>query len=168
MALYFGENLDNKGGLQKIRIDEEKLSENEKNQIQEMADEKVLMSTSEMLGDSKGTIPKTETVDVNDEVKTEDGKFSIDISGALSNVGSTVGAFANQVGSNFAAIAEAVPKKLTEISEDPVKKKNFMRGLEIINASSGIKRKQRKKNLEDILVQQKIYLLRLLKLTKKI
>ncbi len=139
MALYFGENLDNKGGLQKIRIDEEKLSENEKKQIQEMADEKVLMSTSEMLGDSKGTIPKTETVDVNDEVKTEDGKFSIDISGALSNVGSTVGAFANQVGSNFAAIAEAVPKKLTEISEDPVKKKNFMRGLEIINASSGIK-----------------------------
>ena len=72
MALYFGENLDNKGGLQKIRIDEEKLSENEKNQIQEMADEKVLMSTSEMLGDSKGTIPRTETVDVNDEVKTQE------------------------------------------------------------------------------------------------
>ncbi len=105
-----------------------------------MADEKVLMSTSEMLGDSKGTIPEeTETVNEKEEIKTNDGKFSIDISGALTNVGESVGAFANEIGSNFAAIAEAVPKKIEEISQDPVKSKNFMRGLEIINASSGIR-----------------------------
>jgi hypothetical protein len=36
-------------------------------------------------------------------------------------------------------LAEVVPNKIEEIASDPVKKKNFMRGLEIINASSGIK-----------------------------
>ena len=101
-------------------------------------------------------------------VTTDDGKFSIDIMGALSNVGdaagsalssigSTVGdiasstgevigdvvdsttGFVQDVGSNLSAIAQAVPNKIEEISQDPDKKRNFMRGLEIINASSGIK-----------------------------
>ena len=137
MALFFAEDQENKGGLQKIRLDEETLKDEE---VQEMIDEKVLMSSSEMLGDSKGTIPKeTETVDEKEVIKTDDGKFSIDIKGALSNVGSSVSAFASEVGSNFAAIAQAVPDKIEEISQDPEKKKNFMRGLEIINASSGIR-----------------------------
>ena len=101
-------------------------------------------------------------------VTTKDGKFSIDIMGALSNVGDAAGSalssigsavgdiasstgevigdvadstagFVQDVGSNLSAIAQAVPAKIEEISQDPKKKKNFMRGLEIINASSGIK-----------------------------
>ena len=70
---------------------------------------------------------------------SSDGKFSIDISGALSNVGSSTSAFVQGVGSNLSAIAEFVPNKIEEISQDPNKKRNFMRGLEIINASSGIR-----------------------------
>tara|TARA_E500000318_G_scaffold59653_1_gene55369 strand:- start:882 stop:2165 length:1284 start_codon:yes stop_codon:yes gene_type:complete len=77
-------------------------------------------------------------INIKEEI-SDDGKFSIDVSGALSNVGSGVSAFANEIGSNFKAIAEAVPKKIEEISQDPVKSKNFIRGLEIINASSGIR-----------------------------
>ena len=90
-------------------------------------------------------------------VTTKDGKFSIDIRGALSDVGDVAGSalssigsavgdvagstaeFVQGVGSNLSAIAEAVPNKIDEIASDPKKKKNFMRGLEIINASSGIK-----------------------------
>ena len=140
MALFFAQDENNKGGLQKIRLDEENLSEKDKKQVQEMIDEKVLMSSKDILAGSKGTIPKeTETVNEKEVIKTDDGKFSIDIKGALSNVGSSVSAFASEVGSNFAAIAQAVPEKIEEISQDPEKKKNFMRGLEIINASSGIR-----------------------------
>jgi len=137
MALFFAENLDNKGGLQKIRLDEETLKDEE---VQEAIDEKVLMSSSDMLAGSKGTIPKeTETVDEKEVIKTDDGKFSIDIKGALSNVGSSVSAFASEVGSNFAAIAKEVPKRIDEVAADPKRRKNFIRGLQIINESSGIK-----------------------------
>jgi len=80
-----------------------------------------------------------EVVEEKEVTTTEDGKFSIDIKGALSNVGSSASAFIQDVGSNLSAIAQFVPNKIEEISNDPKKKKNFMRGLEIINASSGIK-----------------------------
>ena len=137
MALFFAEDQENKGGLQKVRLDEETLKDED---VKEAIDEKVLMSSSEMLGDSKGTIPKeTETINEKEVTTTDDGKFSIDIKGALSDVGSSASAFVQNVGSNLSAIAEAVPNKIEEISKDPDKKRNFMRGLEIINASSGIK-----------------------------
>ena len=77
MALFFAEDLDNKGGLQKIRLDEETLKDEE---VQKAIDEKVLMSSSDMLAGSKGTIPKeTETVNEKEVTTTDDGKFSIDI-----------------------------------------------------------------------------------------
>ena len=99
---------------------------------------------------TKEVVDEQEVVDDPQIIKTKDGKFSIDIMGALSNVGSSatsalssIGESASQfvqgVGSNLSAIAEAVPNKIEEIASDPEKKKNFMRGLEIINASSGIK-----------------------------
>ena len=101
--------------------------------------EKVNAAALSVLEDgAKNKITK-EVVDEQEVTTTKDGKFSIDIMGALSNVGSSATAFVQDVGSNLSAIAEAVPAKIEEISQDPKKKKNFMRGLEIINASSGIK-----------------------------
>jgi hypothetical protein len=122
--------------LEDIEKNKEKVNEAALSVIKDGAQDKILIKD-----EVKTSFPKNETeeVEVKDEVESEDGKFSIDISGALSNVGSSVSAFANEVGSNFAAIAQAVPKKIEEISQDPVKSKNFMRGLEIINASSGIR-----------------------------
>ena len=52
---------------------------------------------------------------------------------------SSLSSFTKSVGDSFMNLAEVVPNKIDEIAKDPVKKKNFMRGLEIINASSGIK-----------------------------
>ena len=52
---------------------------------------------------------------------------------------SSLGSFASSVGNSFMNIASEIPKKIDEISKDPEKKRNFMRGLEIIEASSGIK-----------------------------
>ena len=52
---------------------------------------------------------------------------------------SSLSSFTKSVGDSFMNLAEVVPNKIDEIAADPVKKKNFMRGLEIINASSGIK-----------------------------
>ena len=46
--------------------------------------------------------------------------------------------FSEAVGSAFENIAENVPKKIEEIYNDKDKKRNFLRGLYIINASSGI------------------------------
>jgi len=121
----------------------EKINEAALSVIKKGADDKILIKdevkTSFPKNETKDLDKLTEEVEVKDEVKTDDGKFTIDMSGALTNVGENVSAFANEIGSNFRAIAEAVPKKIEEISQDPVKSKNFIRGLEIINASSGIK-----------------------------
>jgi len=52
---------------------------------------------------------------------------------------SSLSAFTKSIGKSFINIAKEVPKRIDEIAEDPKKRKNFIRGLEIINASSGIK-----------------------------
>ena len=52
---------------------------------------------------------------------------------------SSLSSFTTSVGESFMNLAKEVPNKIEEISKDPKKKRNFMRGLEIIEASSGIK-----------------------------
>jgi len=47
--------------------------------------------------------------------------------------------FTKSVGSSFMNVAKAVPDKIDAIFEDPEKRKNMIRGLQIINESSGIK-----------------------------
>ena len=47
--------------------------------------------------------------------------------------------FTKSVGSSFMNVAKAVPDKIDAIFEDPEKRKNMIRGLNIINESSGIK-----------------------------
>jgi hypothetical protein len=147
MALEFAQTDQ---GPQKLQYDENKLTEKEKMDLELVKDEGYLTSVESQIGNTKGTIPEQEVVDDPQIIKTKDGKFSIDIMGALSNVGNVAGsalssigdsasAFVQGVGSNLSAIAEAVPNKIEEISQDPEKKRNFQRGLEIINASSGIK-----------------------------
>jgi hypothetical protein len=135
MALEFAQT--DQGPL-KLQYDENKLTEAEKIEVQEGKDEGIITSQESEFGNTQGTIPQ-EVVDEKEVTTTDDGKFSIDIKGALSNVGSSASAFIQDVGSNLSAIAQFVPNKIDEIASDPKKKKNFMRGLEIINASSGIK-----------------------------
>ena len=156
MALEFGQTID---GPQKLRFSkdqESKFTEEEKADLQEMRDKGYLTSKESEMGIAEKVIPEQEVVNEQEVVddpqiiKTKDGKFSIDIMGALTNVGDAAGSalssigdsasqFVQGVGSNLSAIAEAVPNKIEEIASDPTKKKNFMRGLNIINESSGIK-----------------------------
>ena len=136
MALEF---IQTDQGPQKVQYDENKLTEAEKIEVQEGKDEGIITSQESEMGIKEKVIPEQEVVDEKEVETTKDGKFSIDIKGALTNVGSSASAFIQDVGSNLSAIAEFVPNKIEEISQDPKKKKNFMRGLEIINASSGIK-----------------------------
>ena len=150
MALEFIQSDKGPLKLQYNKDDESKFTEKEKTDLQEMRDQGYLTSKESEMGIEKTVIPEQEVVEEKEVTTTKDGKFSIDIMGALSNVGDAAGSalsnigesasqFVQGVGSNLSAIAEAVPNKIEEISNDPKKKKNFMRGLEIINASSGIK-----------------------------
>jgi hypothetical protein len=83
----------------------------------------------------------------NEQLKVDNAKYKIDLKGKalpppekLVDVDtSSLSSFATSVGDSFMNIASVIPKKIDEIAKDPDKKKNFMRGLEIINASSGIK-----------------------------
>ena len=156
MALEF---IQTDQGPQKLRYgkdEESQFTKEEQEQVIEMRDKGYLTSKESEMGIAEKVIPEQEVVNEQEVVddpqiiKTKDGKFSIDIMGALSNVGSSatsalssIGESASQfvqgVGSNLSAIAEAVPNKIEEISQDPDKKRNFMRGLNIINESSGIK-----------------------------
>ena len=150
MALEFIQSDKGPLKLQYNKDDESKFTEKEKTDLQEMRDQGYLTSKESEMGIEKTVIPEQEVVEEKEVTTTKDGKFSIDIMGALSNVGDAAGSalssigesasqFVQGVGSNLSAIAEAVPNKIEEIASDPKKKKNFMRGLEIINASSGIK-----------------------------
>jgi len=83
----------------------------------------------------------------NEQLKLDNAKYKIDLKGkALPSPDklididtSSLSSFTSSVGESFMNIAKEVPKKIEEISQDPKKKRNFMRGLEIIEASSGIK-----------------------------
>ena len=95
------------------------------------------------------------------KLKKENEKLKIDLSGALETIlqkqikpnqdtspsiienididTSSLGSFATSVGDSFINLAKAVPKKIDAIAKDPDKRKNFIRGLQILNESSGIK-----------------------------
>jgi len=52
---------------------------------------------------------------------------------------SSLSSFTSSVGKSFMNIAKEVPKRIDEVAADPKRRKNFIRGLQIINESSGIK-----------------------------
>ena len=52
-------------------------------------------------------------------------------------VGDSLSRFASSVGNALTGVAEFLPNKIEEISSDPKKRKNFIRGLNIIAESSG-------------------------------
>ena len=130
MALFFAEDLDNKGGLQKIRLDEETLKDEE---VQEAINEKILMSSSEMLGDSKGTVPKKMEVEVTGKALEEENK-KVDTD---EKKDSGFKSFVNSVGEAFTNIAEGAEKKLETVYDDREKRMMFLSGLNtLIDASS--------------------------------
>jgi len=92
-------------------------------------------------------VKSVELAKENEILKADNAKYKIDLEGKalpppekLIDVDtSSLSSFATSVGDSFMNLASVIPNKIEEISNDPKKKKNFMRGLEIIEASSGIK-----------------------------
>lgn len=72
-------------------------------------------------------LPKPE--EIMNEGEGEDKKKS--------GVGESLQKFASSVGDALSGVAEFLPNKIEEISKDPKKRKNFIRGLNIIAESSG-------------------------------
>ena len=106
--------------------------------------------------EGKFIFKKDEIVDDKDEVVDEivDNKIEIDGGEALNTIvkndlenliipkkkpKSAFANFTENVGSAFENIATALPKKMEEVWADKDRKRMFLRGLEIINSSSGIK-----------------------------
>ena len=83
----------------------------------------------------------------NEILKNQNKKYEIQLGDGLPKPDkklvdidtSSLSSFTTSVGESFMNLAKEVPNKIDEIASDPKKKKNFMRGLEIIEASSGIK-----------------------------
>ena len=92
-------------------------------------------------------VKSVELAKENEILKADNAKYKIDLEGKalpppekLIDIDtSSLSSFTTSVGESFMNLAKEVPNKIEEISKDPKKKRNFMRGLEIIEASSGIK-----------------------------
>ena len=93
---------------------------------------------------------KNEAFEKLPELQKENEQLKIDLGAALKTITpgddlepvkekSALSQFTSSVGESFMNLASVIPNKIEEISQDPKKKRNFMRGLEIIEASSGIK-----------------------------
>ena len=95
-----------------------------------------------------------EVVDDKDEIVVDDKKIEVDGGEALNTIVKNdlenliipkkkpkrgLAKFTETVGKAFENIATKLPKKIEEVWSDKDKRRNVLRGLEIINASSGIK-----------------------------
>tara|TARA_R100001369_G_scaffold4114_1_gene12293 strand:+ start:121 stop:1527 length:1407 start_codon:yes stop_codon:yes gene_type:complete len=97
---------------------------------------------------------KGEALEILPTLKKENDKLKFELGNALKTIEavktppkkdlididtSSLSSFTSSVGKSFMNLASVIPNKIEEISKDPKKKRNLMRGLEIIEASSGIK-----------------------------
>ena len=152
MAIFFAENKNNPGGLQKIRIDEKNLNEEQKDVVDNFKKGKVLITAEEQFAGSKPTDSKP--IDAKIEVQGGDAltneidKNTIDELNKGGDVGGGNGdgdkkkktgfqSFVSSVGSAFENIAEGAEKKLKTVYDDREKRAMFLSGLNtIIDASS--------------------------------
>ena len=144
MAIFFAENKDDAGGLQKLQVDEKNLTEEEKEVFQSLKDDKTLMTAEEYLAGSKGTKPNDAKIEVQggNALTSEIDKSTIDEqndagSGGGKKKKSGFKSFVESVGSAFENIAEGAEKKLETVYDDREKRAMFLSGLNtIIDASS--------------------------------
>jgi hypothetical protein len=130
MAVFFAENKDNPGGLQKVVIDEEKLSNEEKKGLDKIMKETGSATTlEEQLGGSKPSDSKIEVQGgnaISNEVEKKPEKKE-----------SGFKTFVKGVGEAFQNIAEGAEKKLETVYDDREKRMMFLSGLNtLIDASS--------------------------------
>jgi len=132
MAIFFAENKDNPGGLQKVRIDEDKLTDEEKDVVDNLKKSNVLMTAEEQFAGSKPIDAKIEVQGgeaLSKEVEKEKEEKEEKESGFKT--------FVKGVGEAFRNIADGAEKKLETVYDDREKRMMFLSGLNtIIDASS--------------------------------
>ena len=141
MAVFFAENKDNPGGLQKVVLDEEKLSNEEKKGLDKIKKEIGSYTTTEQ--QFKGDDSKIE-VQGGNALISEIDKSTIDEQNDAVNVGggkdkkeSGFKSFVNSVGEALTNFADGAEKKLETVYDDREKRAMFLSGLNtVIEASS--------------------------------
>ena len=141
MAVFFAENKDNPGGLQKVVLDEEKLSNEEKKGLDKIKKEIGSYTTTEQ--QFKGDDSKIE-VQGGNALTSEIDKSTIDEQNDAVNVGggkdkkeSGFKSFVNSVGEALTNFADGAEKKLETVYDDREKRAMFLSGLNtVIEASS--------------------------------
>ena len=148
MAIFFAENKEVPGGLQKVQIDEDKLTDKEKEGLKKIQEETGSYTTTEQ------------------QFKGDDSKIKVEVTGnALENENKKVDndkdekgfkKFVKGVGEAFSNIAEGAEKKLETVYDDREKRMMFLSGLNtLIDASSFTPITQAKSPLGTIVGGQK-------------
>ena len=129
MAIIFAENDQAKGGLSKFRVDEEKLTDANKEAFNKLKESGEIITAEEEIGGSKPSDSKIEVQGGNAISKEVEKKPEKKESGFKS--------FVESVGSAFQNIAEGAEKKLEKVYDDREKRMMFLSGLNtLIDASS--------------------------------
>jgi len=133
MAIKF---LQTESGPVKLNITEDtynKMTEEEKRDLELAEDEGYLTSVKSQMGDTKGTVPKKMEVEVTGKALEEENK-KVDTDEKKDSGFKT---FVNSVGEAFTNIAEGAEKKLETVYDDREKRMMFLSGLNtLIDASS--------------------------------
>jgi len=141
MAIIFAENEQAKGGLSKFRVDEEKLTDANKEAFNKLKESGEIITAEEEIGSKpsnskievQGGNALTNEIDknTNDELNTGGG------GNGNKKKKSGFKSFVESVGSAFENIAEGAEKKLETVYDDREKRAMFLSGLNtIIDASS--------------------------------
>ena len=129
MAIIFAENEQAKGGLSKFRVDEEKLTDANKDVFNKLKESGKIITAEEEIRGSKPSDSKIEVQGgnaISKEVEKEPEKKD----SGFKN-------FVESVGSAFQNIAEGAEKKLETVYDDREKRMMFLSGLNtLIDASS--------------------------------
>ena len=142
MAIIFAENDQAKGGLSKFRVDEEKLTDANKEAFNRLKESGEIITAEEEIGGSKDTVPKKMKVEVTgNALENENKKVDNDEknNGGNNNNEKESGfkSFVEGVGEAFQNIAEGAEKKLETVYDDREKRMMFLSGLNtLIDASS--------------------------------
>ena len=137
MAIIFAEDKANPGGLQKIQIEEDKVEDISKEELETIEEAPTFTSKEMVMGNTKGTVPDDNKIEVqggNALVNQVDNKKD---DGGDEKRKSGFSAFVSSVGDALTGVVSGVENKMEAIYDDPKKRRSFLQGLNTIIKSSG-------------------------------
>ena len=136
MAIIFAEDKGT-GGLQKLQIDEEKIEDIPKEDLEAFEESPSFTSKEMMMGNTKGTVSDDGKIEVKggDALVNQVDNKKDDKGGDKKKSGFS--AFVSSVGDALTGVVSGVENKMEDIYNDPKKRRNFLQGLNTIIKSSG-------------------------------